>query len=84
MIAFSEALRSFSDESVREGHAITDLNLLDHAMAVPLIGRFVPNPIQQASLHGPDVSYSDIRKQYQGWVRFGRFLWFFARVPMSD
>ena len=70
MIGFSEALRSFSDESVREGHAsITDLNLLDHAMSVPLICRFVPNPTQMSSLQDPDVPYSDIRKQYQGWVR---------------
>lgn len=73
MIGFSEALRSFSDESVLEGHAITDSNLLDHAMAVPLIGRCVPNPTQMSSLHDPDVPYRDIRKEYQGWIRLPRY-----------
>jgi 2-polyprenyl-6-methoxyphenol hydroxylase-like FAD-dependent oxidoreductase len=85
MIGISEALRSFSDESVREGHAITDLNLIAHAMSVPLIGRFAPwGGKMNILLQNPDVPYSDIRKRYQGWVRLSRLLWFFARVPMSD
>jgi 2-polyprenyl-6-methoxyphenol hydroxylase-like FAD-dependent oxidoreductase len=84
MIGLPEALRSFSDESVRQGHAITDLNLINYAVSLPLIGRFAPGPGNMESLQNPDVPYSDIRKQYKGWVRLGRLLWFFARVPMSD
>jgi 2-polyprenyl-6-methoxyphenol hydroxylase-like FAD-dependent oxidoreductase len=83
MSSLPEALRSFSDESVRQGHAITDLNLIFYAKSLPWIGRFAPGP-GDPLLQNPDVPYSDIRKQYKGWVRLGRLLWFFNRVPISD
>jgi 2-polyprenyl-6-methoxyphenol hydroxylase-like FAD-dependent oxidoreductase len=85
MIGFPEALRSFSKESVRQGHAITDLNLIGYASSLPWIGHFAPALLQIGSLlQKPDLAYTDVLKRHVGWVRLSRLLWIFARVPMSD
>ena len=79
------ALRSFSKQSVREGHAITDLNLMDHAWdcarikVSPMDGMMAVAPL----LNNPDLKYSELKKRFWRWIFLGRLVWRFQRLPDS-
>ena len=89
----STALEMYSAEAVPEAHAVTDLNLVSHALfdgniwtnlvAVPLIlfntlrGKLLMKRLHQ------DVSYSRLLKENICLVWFSRFLWKRERIPLT-
>mmetsp|Transcript_76 Transcript_76/g.341 ORF Transcript_76/g.341 Transcript_76/m.341 type:complete len:434 (-) Transcript_76:6-1307(-) len=76
-----EALKTFSQTSVKEAHAITDLNLIAHFGETPIGRKFPPISKVRPIINDPTVPYSSILKQNRRNVLAGRFLWYFLRVP---
>jgi len=88
----STALELYSAEAVPEAHAVTDLNLVSHALfdgniwtnlvVVPLLlfnklrGKFLMKRLHQ------DVSYHQILKENICLVWFSRLLWKRERIPL--
>jgi len=88
-VDLEEALDSFSEKSVREGHAVTDLNLIGHFMDRKLYLLFAIGISlkQMASmLNDPETPYSDILRYYRWKIRIARLLSRFKRiaVPLFD
>lgn len=80
-----EALRSFSCESVKQGHAISDLNLLSHLEYNRWFSRFnVDFRVLSPKLNRPELKYTDISREYRGKVTLGRLIWKFERLPMQS
>lgn len=81
----SRALQTFSKSSVREGHAITDLNLMDHAWDHPWISAGPATGMREVAplINNPDLSYSELsrRLRIRNWITIGRILWRFQRLP---
>lgn len=79
------ALESFSRESVKQGQAISDLNLMSHAWNSPLVKRLYGRPIGIQTVaplvNNPDWSYADVKRKFRPWVVLGRLLWRFERLP---
>ena len=82
-----EALRQFSTESVKEGYAISDLNLISHILRKPLLrkrGMKIRSQIQKLLAEEPDVPYSGILKQVKWTIGLSKIFWRFdrKRVPL--
>ena len=81
----SRALKTFSKYSVREGHAITDLNLMSHAWDHPWTSVGPAAGMQEVAplINNPDLSYSELSKRprFRKWITIGKLLWRFQRLP---
>jgi 2-polyprenyl-6-methoxyphenol hydroxylase-like FAD-dependent oxidoreductase len=79
------ALSTYSDWSIKEGHAITDLNLLQHSLRQALPIKFLAGlqmmKIAKTLSKQPEVPYSEIYKQRKRAIWVSRLFWRRARQP---
>jgi 2-polyprenyl-6-methoxyphenol hydroxylase-like FAD-dependent oxidoreductase len=79
------ALSTYSDWSVKEGHAIIDLNLLAHslrqALPIKFWARLQRMKIGKTLSKQPEVPYSEIYKQRKWAIWVSRLFWRRARQP---
>ena len=75
------ALKTFSKQSVREGHAIMDLNLMDHAWDHPRISVSPLEGMREVAPLDPSLAYSDLKRRFWKLIFLGCLLWRFQRLP---
>lgn len=80
-----KALEEFSSQSVKEGRAISDLNLISHLLRSNKLVRQhalkVRSKIQGYLIREPDMSYSEILQQpdVKWTIRLSKLFWVFKR-----
>lgn len=83
----AKALSKFSDASVKEGHAVSDLNLLQHVMQKPFpiniyaILKWL-SLAKDLTKH-PETPYSEIYNKNRRVIRLGRYFWRKERISIS-
>jgi 2-polyprenyl-6-methoxyphenol hydroxylase-like FAD-dependent oxidoreductase len=79
------SLELYSNASVKEGHAISELNLLTHALGkmgpIRFWVRFQQMEIGKTLAQKPEVPYSDILKKRKRAVWVSKFFWRKVRIP---
>ena len=87
--SLDKALKDFSTQSVKEGHAISDLNLISHILRSKKFLREhalkVRTKIQKYLVDTPELSYSDILKQpdIKWTLRLSKLFWRFKRKKLG-
>jgi hypothetical protein len=80
-----EALLQYSNSSVVEGHAITDLNLLQHVLRkkgpLKFWALFHMMGIGKTLTNTPEMPYSEILKKKKRSIWFSKHFWRRARIP---
>jgi len=82
----SRALQSFSDKSVREGHSLSDLNLLAHIEYTPWLHalNIFQFPLIARIINNADLSYSDIYWKFRWQIKLAKLHWFFSRQRVQE
>jgi len=87
-VGVSTALQQYSDKAVVEGHAITDLNLLTHALRqkslIKLWAAFQMISIGKTLSKKPELPYSAILRKWRRAIWVSKFFWRRARIAPSD
>ena len=83
--AFQEALLQYSNSSVVEGHAISDLNLLTHVLRtrgpLKLWAAFHMMSIGKTLANHPEMPYSEILQKKKRAIWISKCVWRRTRIP---